>query len=142
MGRESSLSFLSYKGNGEYDCCSESKMHKAVTDLPVSSPSRVPAVCFSPALNCSTEKVRLSFRLLLGDLFTTSQRVQSHAEQFSRTSWQSELQDIFQTSQFLLTEDFSVRTERHSVAMIAMASPHSYKPACLPESPEQVWCPG
>lgn len=48
-------------------------------------------------LAVSTEKAHLSFKLLLGDL--------------SRTSWQRELQDIFQTIQFLLTDDFSVCTE-------------------------------
>lgn len=51
MGRESSLPFLSFKGSTE-DFCSESETHKAVTGLPVSFPSQVPAVFSFPALSC------------------------------------------------------------------------------------------
>lgn len=36
-------------------------------------------------LAASAKKARFSFKLLLGDLFTASQQVQSHAELFSRT---------------------------------------------------------
>lgn len=81
--------------------------------------------------------------------------MQSHTEQLSRTSWQ----DIFQTIQFLLTENFSVCTEAKgqwdvelgdkrpapwkgvSMAMISIASPHFCVPASLQESTRHVCCP-
>lgn len=47
-------------------------------------------------LAVSNEKALLSFKLLLGDLVTTPQQVQSHTVLFSGTIWHTELQDIFQ----------------------------------------------
>lgn len=85
--------------------------------------------------------------------------MQSHTEQLLRTSWQSELQDIFQTIQFLLTENSSVCTEAKgqwdvdlgdkrpvpwrgvSMAMISIASPHFCVPASLQESTGHICSP-
>lgn len=60
MGRESSLPFLSFKGSTEDGCCSESKTHKAVTGLPVSSPSQVPAVSSPLHVAVSKKPISLS----------------------------------------------------------------------------------
>lgn len=73
-------------------------------------PSHLRSLLHAPSLHLavSTEKVCLSFKMVLGDLVTTSQQARSHTALFSRTGWQSELQGIFQRRQLLLTKDFPV----------------------------------
>lgn len=63
----------------------ESKTHEAVTGLPVSLSSQVLQCSFpteKDPFSVSTEKAHLSFKLLLGDLFTTYQSGEPHRAVF------------------------------------------------------------